>query len=344
LTVPPSAEVVVVGAGVNGLATARALHKRGRDVLVLEQFQFPHTRGSSHGTSRIFRLAYREPHWVRLAQEALPGWRELERESGERLLELHGLIELVADVQDSSAAALDACGVAWELLEAAAVERDFPLVVPEGLLAVLQRDAGIVRADRALRALAHGIRILPETRVLSLDPLETTVGSIDAGAVVVTAGSWAKELLAPIAELDVVATRETVAYFRLETARPIPSVVELEPGTHMHGVYALAAAGIGLKVGRHKSGPPTDPDDEGSPDPEIVERVSAAVAERFPAADPTPVKTETCLYTTAADDRFFLERHGRVVVGSACSGHAFKFAPAVARRLADLTEEALAEA
>ena len=70
--------VAIVGAGVMGLATARALSRAGSEVVVYEQFERGHARGSSHGRSRIFRLAYPEAHWVRLAQEALAGWRELE--------------------------------------------------------------------------------------------------------------------------------------------------------------------------------------------------------------------------------------------------------------------------
>jgi sarcosine oxidase len=60
------------------------------------------------------------------------------------------------------------------------------------------------------------------------------------------------------------------------------------------------------------------------------------VRERFPHVDPQPVAAETCMYTTTDDESFILERRGRVVVGSACSGHAFKFAPALGKRLADL--------
>jgi sarcosine oxidase len=336
------AEVVVVGAGINGLATAWRLAQEGRDVLVLEQFQLGHTRGSSHGASRIFRLSYPEAKWVRLAQEAYLGWRELEAESGTQLLQLNGLIELVGDLSEGSCAALDECGVAWSLLEPGEAERRYPLHVPDGMLAVLQEDAGIVFADRALEAFARGLRVLPETKVLALDPLDTTAGRIDAQAVVVTAGSWAKELLAPIGELPVVPTRETVAYFRLETEKPVPSVVDFKPGERLHGMYALFDPNVGLKVGRHKTGPVTDPDDGGSPDPKIVEQVAPAVAERFPTADPRPVRTETCLYTNTDDERFILERHGRIVVGSACSGHGFKFAPAIGKRLAALAAEALA--
>lgn len=335
------AEVVVVGAGVNGLATAWALAREGRDVLVLEQFPLGHTRGSSHGASRIFRLSYPEPHWVRLAQEALEGWHELEAESGTQLLQLNGLIELVGDLSEGSCRALDECGVEWSLLEPDEAERRFPLRLPDGLLAVLQEDAGYVRADLALDAFARGLRVLPETKVLSLEPLDTTAGRIDAQAVVVTAGPWAKELLTGVVDLPVVPTRETVAYFRLASEKPVPSVVDFKPGTGLHGTYALADPGVGLKIGRHKTGPPADPDDDGLPDPEIVEQVAALVADRFPAADPTPVKAETCFYTNTDDDRFILERHGPIVVGSACSGHSFKFAPATGKRLAALAGEVL---
>lgn len=337
-----NAEVVVVGAGVNGLAAARALAREGRDVLVVEQFPLGHTRGSSHGASRIFRLAYPEPHWVRLAQEALEGWRELEAETGTKLLELNGLIELVADPHEGSADALDECGVPWSVLDPEEVARRFPLRVPDGLRAVLQEDAGYVRADLALEAFARGLRVLPETKVLSLDPLDTTAGRIEAQAVVVTAGPWARELLAGVVALPVVPTRETVAYFRLESEKPIPSVVDFKAESNLHGTYALAAPGIGLKIGRHKSGPPADPDEEGRPDSEVVDQVAEVVAERFPDADPSPVKVETCFYTNTDDDRFILERHDRIVVGSACSGHGFKFAPAIGKRLAVLAGEALA--
>ena len=75
-------DVVVVGGGVMGLASAWALARAGRDVTVLEQFEVGHPYGSSHGGSRIFRFAYDEPEWVRSAQEALPLWRELEEEVG----------------------------------------------------------------------------------------------------------------------------------------------------------------------------------------------------------------------------------------------------------------------
>src|SRR5437868_4802849 len=129
-----------------GLAAAWALRRAGRDAVVLEQFRVGHTRGSSHGATRIFRLAHDEPAWVRLAQEAFELWRELERESGETLLELNGLLDLALDPA-SLVATLEACGVAHELLDAAEVDRRFGLVT-DCCKAVFQPEAGIVWADR----------------------------------------------------------------------------------------------------------------------------------------------------------------------------------------------------
>ena len=110
-------DVVVVGAGVMGLATARVLAQSGRDVLVLEQFELGHARGSSHGDARIVRLSYPEARWIRLAQESFPLWRELEAESGRELLELHGTVD-IGDWQPNRAA-LDECGIESEVLDAA---------------------------------------------------------------------------------------------------------------------------------------------------------------------------------------------------------------------------------
>ena len=110
-------KVAVIGGGVMGLATGWALRRRGHEPVVYEQFRVGHERGSSHGRSRIFRLAYAEDDYVRLAQESLGLWRELEGETGETVLELNGLVEVVQTLEESTAHTLERCGVAWERLE-----------------------------------------------------------------------------------------------------------------------------------------------------------------------------------------------------------------------------------
>jgi sarcosine oxidase len=309
-----------------GLAAGRALQRRGHDVVVYEQFGPGHKRGSSHGRSRIFRLAYAEEEYVRLAQEALVLWRELEAETGETLLELNGLLEIVRTIEESTARTLEACGVEWHRLEREEAERRYPIRVPEGSFAVLQPEAGIVRADKALAAFAEDLDVRHETRV---HPSE-----LDADVVVVTAGSWVNELLDE--PLPVIVTRETLCYFNPEPNRPVPSVVSFKPDQHTHDMYSLADPVHGLKVGAHHSGPEVDPNATGEPEPRLIEQIASWAGQTYRLADPEAVAAETCLYTTTPDQTFILERRGRVVIGSACSGHGFKFAPAIGERLADL--------
>jgi sarcosine oxidase len=324
-------KVAVIGAGVMGLATGWALERRGVETVVYEQFEVGNDRGSSHGRSRIFRLAYVEDHYVRLAQESLGLWRELEAETGETVLELPGLVEIVRTLEESTAHTLERCGVAWERLEREEAERRYPIRVPEGSFAVVQPEAGIARADRALRAFARELDVREHSRVHP--------DALDADAVVVTAGSWVNEVLDE--PLPVKTTRETLCYFRLDGDRPIPSVVSFKAGRHTHDMYSLHDPKHGLKVGAHHAGPEADPNQRGEPDPQLIERIEAWANETYRLDDTSPVAAETCMYTTTADETFILERRGRVVVGSPCSGHGFKFAPAIGERLATLAAEAL---
>jgi monomeric sarcosine oxidase len=322
--------VAVVGAGIMGSAAARELARTGHDVTLYEQFRVGDDRGSSHGRSRIVRLAYPELEFVELAKEAFKGWRELEQESGTELLELNGLLELVEDADQSSSEALDPAGAEYELLSGREAVARWPVVVPDGWTALFQPEAGIVRADLAHRAflggaVAHGARLEEETAIRSLD-------DVQADVVVAAAGPWITKL---VPELPVRTTRETVAYFR-RGGKPLPSVVQLDPETRGHALYSLHDPLHGLKAGAHHAGAEADPDDAGEPDSAIVARVAEWVARTYPDANPEPVAAETCMYTTTPDEHFILERHGRVVVASACSGHGFKFAPAIGTRLAAL--------
>jgi sarcosine oxidase len=315
-------KVAVVGAGVMGCATAWSLRERGVKVSIHEQFGLDHERGSSHGRTRIFRIAYPEPFWIRFAQEAYAGWKELDA----GVLGLYGLVELVADPALTSARALHECGVPYRLLDRDEV-RALGANLPDGWTALHVADAGVVFADRARHAFlaAAGVEVETNRRIESADEL-------DADVVVITAGSWVREL---VPDLPVTVTRETLAYFHRE-GPPAPSIADLNAETGGHAMYALHDPVHGLKAGAHHAGVEADPDIDAPPDPAVVERISNWMRERFPDVDPNPVEAQTCLYTNTADQHFILERRGRVVIGSACSGHGFKFAPAVGRRLAAL--------
>jgi sarcosine oxidase len=352
----PDADVVVVGGGVIGAATARALASDGRRVMLLEQLAIGHDRGSSHGSSRIFRLSYPDERYVRLAQASLAGWRELEEEHGDELLRTTGSLDLGA-FAESNARALSACGAPFELLGGGVATDRWPLAIGEDESVLHQPDAGVVLAEPAWRALAAGAvaagaALQERVRVAAVFDrgpsvvVETDGRSISARCAVVAAGAWAPRLLAAAGiALPVVPTRETVAHFGLSDDRVVPCVIDdaTRPTGGRGGAltYALASPGIGVKVGLHHSGPVADPDTRGEPDARVVRCAREWVERRMPAADPAPARVETCLYTSTADEGFVLERHGRVVVASACSGHAFKFAPSLGRTVAALASEAL---
>ena len=340
-----SYDFVVIGAGVMGSATARALAQAGKRTLLLEQFQVGHDRGSSHGQSRIFRFSYRDASYVAMAQESLGLWRELEKETGKDLIHTTGGLDLGAGIEQN-AAALDECGATYEMLDAAEVARRFPTVrVPNGEPVLFSPDSGVTAAEDAVRAFvasaqAHGCELRERVRVDVLDQrgnvarIITRDEHIEAGTVIVTAGGWARGLLSTTGvDIPVRPTRETVAYFRLDGE--LPTVVDWGSPT----VYALPDAQHGLKAGEHIAGPATDPDDEGTPNEDSVKKIAAWVSEHYPGAEPDPHFMETCIYTNTEDESFILERRGPIVIGSACSGHGFKFAPLIGKRLAALATE-----
>jgi sarcosine oxidase len=335
-------DVVVIGAGVMGAAAGRVLAKMGKRVAMLERFHIGHARGSSHGLARIFRFSYRDPQYVAMAQDALPLWRELEEECGEPLITPTGGLD-VGPAVPQHAAALESCGARLEVLRGAEANARFPgLSLPVEEEVLYQSDTGVIAAERAWRVLAAsavgaGADLREDALVTEVVPgrdgVDVKAGgaTLHADTALITAGAWARDLLAPIdITLDVVPTRETVAYFHTDMPRVPVLVAWSDPA-----FYALPTP-LGIKAGHHIAGPPADPDEEGSPDSASLARLSQGVASMFENVDPEPRLAETCFYTNTPDEHFVLERHGPVVVGSPCSGHGFKFAPLIGSRLASL--------
>jgi sarcosine oxidase len=359
---PPRAfGALVVGAGVNGLATAWQLARRGVPrVALVERFRPGHDRGSSHGFSRITRSSYGDPLWVRLAQAAhAEEWPRLERESGETLL--HPVPGLFFGPPEGPfeqwAAAIGAVGADVERLDLREARRRFPLFRFPGAAGVLQdRTAAVIAADATIRALARrcvveGVHVLENTRVLDVDwgaspfALATDRGELLAERLVIAAGPWTRALVPALAPRLTV-RRQSVGFFRLEAdaaaVRPGPFPVWVHLGPGENGVrYGLPEFGrAGVKAGLHEvAGENHDPDERPGPDEPTLERVRAFVDELFAVRVLERLHAETCLYTSTASEDFVIAEvpgaSGAVVV-SACSGHGFKFAPLVGRLAAEL--------
>jgi sarcosine oxidase len=343
-------DAVVVGGGAMGTATAWALARRGRSSLLLERFRIGHDRGSSHGATRIYRLAYHHPDYVRMAMAARSRWRDLEAAAGEDLLYTFGGLD-VGPGAATAAAALREAGVplAWVRREDAA-ERWPGLSFRPDEEILFQPDAGVVSAERAVLAMARaaraaGAEIREETPAEAVltegDSVEvrTAGGPVRAAVAVETAGAWMPGLLSSAGVgVPLEVTREQVTYFEQAAPSALPTLIDWagsgDPGPACYAVPDPTSPGV-VKLGEHRAGPVVDPDARAfQPDPETTRRVEAWAARRFSGLRPTG--SETCLYTTTPDEDFVLDRIGPVVVGSACSGHGFKFAPLIGECLAAL--------
>jgi sarcosine oxidase len=332
-----------------GAATAWCLARRGRDVVALDRFGPGHERGSSHGGSRIFRLAYPEPRWVELACAARDGWRAIETDAGERLLTETGSVDfgLSPDI-DRTRAALEAAGAPHELLDPAEAQARWPGIAFDTPV-LFQPDGGRVAAAAAWQAFARaataqGAALHWDTRVRAVEPdgdrvrIVTDDEIYDAPVAVVAAGAWAEPLLAGLVPLPpLVVTQESAFHFASRVAQPWPSFIVHGAGPGDTACYGLETPGEGIKVAEHHTGPVTTGDTRDFVvDAGARARVGALVARTLPGVDPAPVTEITCLYTSTPDAQFVLERHGPVVVVSPCSGHGFKFAPEIGRRAAEL--------
>lgn len=340
----------MVGGGVMGASAAWRLARRGAQVTLLEQFGPGHDRGSSHGSSRIFRLAYAEPLYVRLAVRAQQLWRELESVTGPGVLALCGALDHGPEpVTAALARELAAAGQPGELLSVTEAGARWP-----GLrfdTSVLWHAGGRLHADRAVAALLRaaagaGAQIRHHTRVAGVASrggraeVRIADGSVlAADAAVIAAGGWLPGVFGGVAALPPArVTQEQPAHFPAAAPEGWPSFIhhgggELPPG---EGIYG-AGGPDGIKIGRHAIGPVTDPDHrDRSIDQARVDDLAGYARRWLPGVDHTRPAPLTCLYTTLPGGDFLLEPAGPVTVLSACSGHGFKHAPAVGELAAGL--------
>lgn len=355
-------DAIVVGGGVMGCAAACHLARDGRRVLLLEQYAVGHTNGSSHGHSRIIRLAYDGADYVTLARAAFAEWRGLEAEAGQRLLLTTGGLDFAAPGTVSFAATratLAAAGVPFEDLDRAAIRERFPqLDLPADTVGIYQAEAGILDADRCVATLAGEARRLGAT-VREGEPAlrlaadgagalaETARGSYRADRLIVAAGSWMRPLMRGLGlELPLTVTKELVAFFApRDPAAFMPDRFPIfihhddsQPAGYGFPIFGLP----GVKVAFHSAGPAIEPGDEGrAAAPGQIEALRDYVARLLPGAAGDPFYSVTCRYTTTPDEHFIVDRHPahpQIVVASPCSGHGFKFGALIGRILADLAE------
>ena len=353
-------DAIVVGLGVMGSAAAYHLSRRGQHVLGLDAFAPGHTNGSSHGESRMTRLAYYEhPSYLPLIRRAYDLWAELQAEARTELLRLTGGVFIGRPTGEMVACSIATArleGLDHEVLDAAAIRRRYPVFRPDDdEIALFDPRAGILHADRcvaAQRRLAteHGATLRDEAPIRSWAATEdevevrTDAGRFEAARLVITAGPWLGTVLMDLA-LPLKVERIPVFYWE-----PRDSVDWFALGRLPVYMWDRGGAGIfygfpqlaqtGVKAGRHHN--------DDWCDPETVDRVvnhrdermvRDFLARHIPALDGPLHDRFVCLYTVTPDQHFVIDRHPRfpqVVYAGGFSGHGFKFGPVVGELLVDL--------
>jgi sarcosine oxidase len=352
-------DAIVVGVGGMGSATVYHLARRGQRILGLEQFDIPHDFGSSHGVTRIIRMAYPEgTGYVPLLRRAYELWRDLETNAGERLLFVTGCVDAGTPDSATVRGSLETCrqfGLEHEALDAGALHEKFPgYRLPDGMDAVLQPDGGFLLPERCVVSYAKAAQVLgaeihTRERVTGWDAVaggvevRTQHETYRARKLVITAGPWASRLCPLLRDLAV-PERQVVLW-----AQPLrPELFKLGafPVFNLEApegrFYGCPAYGVpGFKIGKyHHRREIVDPagvDREIHPDDEAVLR--EGIRRYFPDADGPALAMKTCMFTNSPDEHFILDAHPEVenvYLAAGFSGHGFKFASVVGEIMTDL--------
>lgn len=358
MTVSSTHDVIVIGLGAMGSATAWQLAKRGQRVLGIEMFRPGHDQGSSHGYHRMIRhSSFKDDGYVPLAARAFALWHEVEEASGKTLLTMTGEVRLLDEERypaDRAAVEIMAGRGFLEILSEENLAERFPgFRLHEGMVATYEANAGYLRSEEGIitqceLAQRHGatLRFDEEATAYTSDGdgvrVETTTGSFQADRLVITTGCWAVELLADLA-LPMQVERRVNGYFR--PARP--DLWSLEAGapdfllTVGEGsFYGMPAVGdVGLKIGLSAGPPTTARTIRRTVDPEEIDFLRGVLDRYMPGASGPEVRHITCMCTYTVDMDFIIDLHPaneRVIFGCGFSGRGYKFAPVVGEILADL--------
>ena len=357
-------DVIVIGAGGVGSAAAYHCARDGKRVLLLEQFTVGHTRGSSHGESRIIRYTHNKLEHADQMPATFDLWYELERNSGAKLITMTGGLYLAPEGEPwltSAIEVLQQLDFPHRILRGEEFQRAYPqFSVPNNWHGVEQDQSGIVAPSRSVavmvaEAVKHGASVRELSPVAGIAPerggvvVRMTSGeTFNADRVIICAGPWASRFLEGVVNVDVPlrVTPQQVAYFSVKDPAAFAKgrfplfIVTHDP--HFYGFPIHERAGT-IKIALENIEGVVNPDDPREVKQDLLHELQQVVREYMRGVEPTPMHVEPCLYTETPNRDFVIDRHPvypQIVFGAGFSGRGFKHTIAVGRLLADLAQGA----
>ncbi|MGM0943746.1 MAG: N-methyl-L-tryptophan oxidase [Bacteroidota bacterium] len=359
---------VVIGLGAVGSAALYFLSQRDPNVLGIDRFDPPHSMGSSHGETRISRLAVGEgKEYVKYARRSQEIWRDLEQRSGERLFNQVGGLLVESGSQpwikyggasffESTCQIAKEEGITHHLLDAVELKKQYPgFQLDEKARGYFESEAGFVFPEKVIQvqlnlAEKNGAKIRINQAVTSLEQnngwveISLAQEKIRAKKVILTAGGWVKDFLGEDAQEKFKICRQVLYWVKLEKNSPLKDLKSVfmwgygsQSSDFLYGFPSLDRKSIKIATEQFE--------EVGHPD-DLIRAVDRREAQRFweeklkgkfLGFEPEILKSEVCFYTMTEDAKFVIGPHpqmDRVNYVSACSGHGFKHASALGEQLA----------
>jgi sarcosine oxidase len=352
-------DVIVVGLGAMGTSACYHLARRGVRVLGLERFDIPHNLGSSHGFSRMTRMAYWEhPDYVPLLKSAYRLWHELEIQAGVKLIYVTGGLQIgptSGEMVSSSLRSAETHGLSHHVLSRDEIRWEYPQFnVPDDFTGLIDNDAGFILCEdavsaQAVLAMQYGAELHGREAVIDFSSdqhavkVTTSRGVYEAEKLIFCGGAWTDRLVRDLG-IPLRVSRQVLAWVWPKSpelfSTPRLPVWAVEHSGEIHYGFPMMVRSPGFKLATHSAGETADPD-------QVNREISSAdeqtvrpfLREFLPEADGPLLSMRTCLYTNSPDGNFILDRHpknDRVLFACGFSGHGFKFAPVIGQALADL--------
>ncbi|MBI4854448.1 MAG: N-methyl-L-tryptophan oxidase [Acidobacteria bacterium] len=357
-------DVIVLGAGAMGSAAAYQLAQEGKKVLLLEQFEIAHSRGSTHGESRIFRFAYTNLAYAELAFQCKELWRELEKFSNEKLLTILGGIDFAEDEIGKQNVlevknALKQLGSEFEELGFKELNKRYPQFnLSKSALAIYSPDTGVINPTQSIKVMVNsakrlGAIVQDNEMVKEIRPSKELVEIITeknhykASNLIISVGGWTNKLLKYFdLELPLQVSQEQTVYFRpirnhqLFTRENFPVWINYQ-GNIVYGIPSFLEPAI--KVGFHHSGHYLDIIDYHQQiNQEKIEQLRDYLKQYIPDLAGEDFGASTCIYTNTPDHDFLVDllpNYPNVAIAAGFSGHGFKFSIGIGKALSDLLND-----